>query len=433
MAKTIIKTDLHLQKVNFETLTRSFVAENPSKTPPSRFEFSIKSHAKLWVRVTKRKKSIVSYGQKNSVTGKRKLYTVGDADTGITISEAANIISNVLSAESEQKTIRPLEKLVQAYKRFLPFYLDRGDKNGNPHRAPQKIGYSFQNHILPRIGDMIVSDIKEFHITNMVDAIIVGHSTGINERAKGGQDPAKQALSYIRQFFKWYCKRNNLTVNPVANLSKEDFALKKQERDRKLSREEVSLFFAAVDNATRMSPVGRIGLKLQLLLCNRVGELLKAEWKEIDFDKSVWSVPQEHTKTYMPHRRPLPKQALDMFKQLYLLTSHTGKVLGGINITTMSQALRRWQKPNKKGDRRLALEENLTIHDLRRSAITFISEIGADEGVQRELLSHAITGTLSVYNRDDKFLERKDALQKYADALEDPLNLLINREFLRAA
>jgi integrase len=53
---------------------------------------------------------------------------------------------------------------------------------------------------------------------------------------------------------------------------------------------------------------------LSAFLFVRPGELRLARWKEIDFEKAVWAVPAETMKMKRPHRVPLSRQAIVIFR-----------------------------------------------------------------------------------------------------------------------
>ena len=51
-------------------------------------------------------------------------------------------------------------------------------------------------------------------------------------------------------------------------------------------------------------------LRMAPLVFVRPGELRKAEWKEIDFEKAEWNIPAERMKMKEAHLVPLSKQAI---------------------------------------------------------------------------------------------------------------------------
>jgi integrase len=54
----------------------------------------------------------------------------------------------------------------------------------------------------------------------------------------------------------------------------------------------------------------RLVLQLSALLFVRPGELRHARWREIDFDKTVWTVSAATMKMKRPHHVPLARQAI---------------------------------------------------------------------------------------------------------------------------
>jgi|GEM_PF-6624293 len=62
-------------------------------------------------------------------------------------------------------------------------------------------------------------------------------------------------------------------------------------------------------------------------LALRVSELRGAKWGEIDFDKSLWTIPAERQdkdstgmKMRIPHTVPLPRQVVALFQDLQRFT-----------------------------------------------------------------------------------------------------------------
>jgi integrase len=62
--------------------------------------------------------------------------------------------------------------------------------------------------------------------------------------------------------------------------------------------------------------------------------------------------------------------------------------------------------------------EDSTVHDFRRTARTHLAALGVTPYVAERCLNHAVKGVEGIYNRHDFFDERRDALQRWADMLE---------------
>jgi integrase len=84
----------------------------------------------------------------------------------------------------------------------------------------------------------------------------------------------------------------------------------------------------------------------------------------------------------------------------------------------MLRALARLQKEDTNGYTPLPLQENLTCHDLRRSAATLLGEMDAPDDLVRQYLNHRRHGETATYNRAKLLKQRLDAAILLADKLE---------------
>ena len=237
-----------------------------------------------------------------------------------------------------------------------------------------------------------------------------------------GDEPARKALAYLGRFYRRCKARKLATVDPTDCLGTKIFKFKKPERIRRLHREEVPVFYEALDKAT-MAEGTKLGLRLLLLTGIRSGELQAAEWKHVKFDKATLYIPAGNTKTNKAITVPLPPQAITLLERLRMLNGSSGMVLGGIAKDTLTQALTRLQP--KTGPKKLDLEGGkLNVHDLRRSFSTFTAELGVEPHVVEKMLNHSLQGVAAVYNKAELLAERKAAICKLADALDNPMELL---------
>ena len=67
-------------------------------------------------------------------------------------------------------------------------------------------------------------------------------------------------------------------------------------------------------------PVTHAALKLAPLVFVRPGELRQAEWKEIDLANAKWRIPGHKMKMRTPHVVPLPRQAVQILRDIQQLT-----------------------------------------------------------------------------------------------------------------
>ena len=184
-------------------------------------------------------------------------------------------------------------------------------------------------------------------------------------------------------------------------------------RDRVLSDDEIR----AVWRACQDDDFGRI-TKLLLLTGARRNEIGGLQWSEINLGTGVLTIPGTRTKSRRELRLALPAPALEIVRAVprradrqYLFGERGGEYS-------------RWGFAKQAIDRRLAEAghqfKRWTLHDLRRTARTKLSELGIAPHVAELVLNHighrgSVDG--SVYDKHHYQSEIKDALQKWAGAL----------------
>ena len=84
-------------------------------------------------------------------------------------------------------------------------------------------------------------------------------------------------------------------------------------------------------------PVVRAGLKLAPILFQRPGNLRTMRWADLDLERGLWTIPSEDMKRTkpekingQPHVCPLPRQAVELLRELHYLTGGREYVLPGL-------------------------------------------------------------------------------------------------------
>lgn len=135
---------------------------------------------------------------------------------------------------------------------------------------------------------------------------------------------------------------------------------------------QIGQLLRAIDGYTGDFPT-LCALRLAPLTFVRPGELRRAEWAEIDFERKLWKIPAEKMKGGFPHLVPLSRQA---FAILQDLEPHTGQYkylfpglrskLRPMSENTVNGALRRLGYS----------KEEMTGHGFRSMASTNLNENG---------------------------------------------------------
>ena len=171
-------------------------------------------------------------------------------------------------------------------------------------------------------------------------------------------------------------------------------------------------------------PVVRTALALAPMLFQRPNELRGMAWAELDLDAGLWSIAPARMKRNKagkengsPHVVPLPKQAIDLLRELHPLTGGTALVFPGERGTT---------RPISEGVLRAALgavgyASNVqTVHGFRATASTMLAErLEFDPQIVEAQLAHAVKDANGrAYNRTSYIEQRRAMMQAWADYLD---------------
>jgi integrase len=263
----------------------------------------------------------------------------------------------------------------------------------------------FDKSIVPAIGDKHVRDVT----TDDVRAIIW------RKKDEGFDAAAGDIRGVLKRLFDYAQTAGLTTTNPVLALPMRHVH-KAKSRDRALSREEIRDFMKAVyeSNIRRQF---KVALHLLLLTMVRKSELLLARWEHVDFERAEWQIPAEHSKTGKPHIVYLSQQAMAKFRDLQSLAGGSALVMPGRGSLTKHFAHNSINNALKVSLRCQDVPA-FTVHDLRRTASTHLSEMGWSSDVVEKALNHTMGGVRGVYNRAEYASQRKAMLQQWADYIQ---------------
>ena len=152
--------------------------------------------------------------------------------------------------------------------------------------------------------------------------------------------------------------------------------------------------------------VAALALEFVILTAARTGEVIGAEWSEVNLAKALWTVPPERMKAGKEHRVPLSPRAVEILEQ----TQHlSGKYLfpgargGKLSSMAMAMLLRR-------------MKQDVTVHGFRSAFRDWAAECtGYSHEVAEMALAHTIGNAVErAYRRGDLFEKRRRLLADWA-------------------
>lgn len=295
-------------------------------------------------------------------------------------------------------------------------------------------------------GNRKAVDIRKRDVVLLLESIV----------DRGSPGSANNNFKIIRKMFRFAVERDILEHSPCDGVK---MPAPIRHGDRVLSESEIKAFWNNLDTCHSSDGVRR-AIKLILVTGQRPGEVLGIHTDEIDESGRWWTIPVERSKNKKSHRVYLTDMSLELIGPLKVLDEKSGKLKpkGFIfqspnpkgKVTTETGEITRkiqplWRqaaakviyrnlaspvilkgKPvfTEKGE---PVTENLlgvaefTPHDLRRTAATFISQLGFMDEVIDAVLNHVKQGIIRTYNLNRYDKEKQQALE----AWERKLNSII--------
>lgn len=283
---------------------------------------------------------------------------------------------------------------------------------GEPLRPATQRDYDhlLKRDILPVIGDKPAKSITRENIIGVLDRI----------SARGATRRADTARAVISSVFGFGLDRGAVQTNPASGLrNRHDY----QPRDVVASEDDIRRLFQAIDSRdAAMSPSIGLIAKLALLTGQRRTEIAGIRKGELDLNSSTptLTIPRGRAKNRNAHRVPLSPQAARLLREAIAASGDSQFVFPGdgpsghIASRSVSKAMERTRE-------KLGISD-ITMHDLRRTAGTYMSRLGVPREVRERILNHGGTRkgsiTEGVYNHYEYDSEKRAALELWADALD---------------
>ena len=325
----------------------------------------------------------------------------------------------VAKKRAEQSQIKTVDEL------FADWHL------GNINRLkyaniPERI---YRKDIAPHIGSFNIDTVTARDIRDILKTIA----------STGRPAIANDALMYCKQLFNHGIKLDLLGANPASAFSISDAGGLEKSKDRALTLEEVTTFFKiARENSDSFSRDNYLACALLITLGVRKSELAEAPWKEFNLDENVWNLSKNRSKSGVGIAIPLPPIVLEWLYELkiracgsdYVFPSRRSSKNPHMGPDTLNRAItklfgheagKKKQPPNLMGDM-----PHFTVHDLRRTCRTLLAKQGTPGHVAERCLNHKLKGVEGIYNQHDYFDERREALEK----LSQYLNNIINNQII---
>jgi integrase len=359
------------------------------------------------------------------------------AEDGLTLGEARAKAREVLRAaaddrdpqaekmQSRREALRSGVTLAVVAEKWLAAGRTmKGARRGQPWRPKTREEFErlVRDEITPVLGDMKPEAVTKREIRALYDRI-EARSASV----------AKHTLAVLRLLYTWAAEEDHVDAVPLFPKR----GTQSNKRTRVLEEAEIRAVVKTLDaglgehaRPDRVEPMAE-AFRLILLTAQRRGEVLSMRWNDVTEEKdgAWWTIPADRHKGGRDHRVPLTAAAVDALKRLHSIVSSDTWVFPTPkgNITTGRKArgtspphAPHVANPQKAASRLWAKSQvtGATLHDLRRTAATYMVRLGTPRLVVGKVLGHADTDVTGRYDKHAYDREKRAALRRWGDELQ---------------
>lgn len=285
-------------------------------------------------------------------------------------------------------------------------------------RHAEAVLMTLQRYLFPKLGNRPISEIEAHELLLVLRQV----------EQTGKLDTAKRLRERCNAIFRLAISTGRARFNPASSLV--DALQTPVSKPRPALRQnELPAFLLALDSTETITLQTKLLFQILMICFTRIGETVRAEWDHIDFENALWTIPPDNRKlkrklkaTANSHVVPLPRQALEVFRQLMNYRDTNPYVFPGfrrpgthMSEATPLKALERMGYGGKNTD-----NGHVVTHGFRATASTILNESGFNPDAVERQLSHTEPNLVrAAYNRAQYMEERRHMLQCWADYLDE--------------
>jgi integrase len=263
-----------------------------------------------------------------------------------------------------------------------------------------------KRHILPRLGERPVAELRRSEIVAMLDKV----------ESEAGPRAADMALAILSTTLSWYEKRSDTFRSPIIKGMRRVKA-SEQARDRVLSDDEIRRVWEAAGDE-RFGLYGQV-IRFLVLTGARRAEAAGLRRTEIETirdngsDIVVWRLPASRSKNKREIVKPLSAAALAIVNDIPMISDCDFVFsFNGIRPMNMNNGVK------KELLDEIAAVEGWVLHDLRRVHRSLLSRCRVPFEVAERCLGHAQPTLVQTYDRHSHLPAMREAVEKVAAEIE---------------
>lgn len=292
------------------------------------------------------------------------------------------------------------------FKDFVPEAIEKiaETKQWRNEKSIQQWTNTLETYATPILGNLILRDIKRDDVLQVLQPIWKT-KTETASRLRGRIESIFD-LAIVMGYYEG--------SNPATWRGNLSFFLPPVSKVQKLKHHD-ALSFAELRQFFDERYVQNLHISTQAVLfgaltATRANEFVEMTWKEVDFEKKVWTIPPERRKDGKPypHRVPLSDQAVEILERIERKNRFVFAKVSGVGHIS------------KETPRVIIMKRfgHGTMHGCRSTFSDWATENGWSDVLREKSLMHATGNEVAqAYQRSDLLEQRRPLMQAWADAL----------------
>lgn len=284
------------------------------------------------------------------------------------------------------------------FKAVAETYIGANEASWRNDKHRQQWKNTLATYVYPVIGELPVADVGTAHVLQILEPIwqdkpetasrVRGRIETVLDAAKArgyreDENPARWR-GHIAQILPAHKKMARGHHKAMPYEAVPDFVRKLRERNA----------------------MAALALEFTILTAARTGEVIGANWDEVDLDRAIWTIPASRMKAGKEHRVPLSARAVEILRSTqglgteWLFPATKGGKMSGMAMTML---LRR-------------MKVDVTVHGFRSAFRDWSAECtGYAHEVAEMALAHTIENKVErAYRRGDLFEKRRRLMEDWA-------------------
>lgn len=263
------------------------------------------------------------------------------------------------------------------------------------------------NELIPAFGKIPAKDLAKSEIIAFLDDKAI---------KQGKPTMANRIRARLHSIYEFGIHRGIVDVNPVTSIKR--YPEGETKRERYYSEKEIRHLWKGFEQQDE--PAQSV-MKMLLITGQRKTETMKMRWSDID--KNVWTIPAELAKGKRSHDIPLSDSALQVIDKMKSIHWQSDYVFNSpvLENSPVNSIKRSVTNVKQFTDNDFTVED-FRLHDLRRTAATFMAKLNVDRTTLGKILNHkGLAGdgqVTAIYDRHSYMKEKRTALNKWSQHLQ---------------